>query len=181
MSDYQLINQNLISINRATDVDHPAIVRIGRLAVEFSHRDSCSAKDMNEYLDQHYNDSVIREELKNEDNLYYTISYRGQTVGFSRILLNTVHPNIPDQNVTKLDRIYILRDFYNLKLGYRLLSFNIGISKKSGQAGMWLFTWTGNERAVNFYLKTGFKIIGSHKFNVTETHYNSHHQMFLRY
>ena len=46
---------------------------------------------------------------------------------------------------------------------------------------MWLFTWVDNKRAVNFYLKTGFKIVGSHKFKVTDTHYNQHHQMYLSY
>ena len=47
------------------------------------------------------------------------------------------------------------------------------------QAGIWLFTWVGNQRAIDFYLRCRFKIIGSQKFKVTETHYNQHHQMFL--
>jgi ribosomal protein S18 acetylase RimI-like enzyme len=171
----------VISIKRATAKDCNAIVHIGRQAVELSHRHSCSIKDMNEYLDRHYNDEVIKEELRKENNIYHLLNYQDQTVGFSKIVLNAEHANIPEKNVTKLDRIYILEDFYNLKLGYHLLSFNIGISKENNQTGIWLFTWTGNEKAVNFYFRTGFEIIGSHKFKVTDTHYNSHHQMFLRF
>ena len=100
---------------------------------------------------------------------------------FSKIILNEVHPNINKQQVTKLDRIYLLKEFFDLKLGCELLKFNIELSKKNNQSGMWLFTWVGNTRAVNFYLKAGFKIIGSHKFKVSETHYNDNHHMLLEF
>jgi len=46
---------------------------------------------------------------------------------------------------------------------------------------MWLFVWIENIRAINFYLKTGFKIIGSHNFNITTTHSNPNHQMYIEY
>jgi ribosomal protein S18 acetylase RimI-like enzyme len=61
------------------------------------------------------------------------------------------------------------------------MQFNIDYSREQGQAGMWLFTWTGNERAVDFYKKVGFTIIGSHQFKLSETHYNPNHQMLLQY
>lgn len=72
-------------------------------------------------------------------------------------------------------------DFYDLKLGYQLLAHDVALSKEQGQSGMWLFTWQGNTRAVNFYKRNGFTVIGDHRFKVTETHYNPHHQMFLAY
>ena len=46
---------------------------------------------------------------------------------------------------------------------------------------VWLYTWIGNNRAIDFYLKAGFTIIGSHKFYVTKTHYDLSHQLFLKY
>jgi ribosomal protein S18 acetylase RimI-like enzyme len=46
---------------------------------------------------------------------------------------------------------------------------------------MWLYTWTGNERAVSFYLKAGFKIIGSHNFKISATHSNPNHRMLLEF
>ena len=54
------------------------------------------------------------------------------------------------------------------------------LQKKHAQSGMWLFTWVGNERALRFYKKAGFEIIGSHNFQVSASHYNLNHQMFLK-
>ncbi len=171
----------MIFITEAAEKDIATIAEIGKISVEEAHRESCSEKDMNEFLEEHYNYRAIKDEIANAANLYHLISYDGKPAGFSKIILNAGHPNINKQQVTKLDRIYLLKEFYDLKLGYELLKFNIELSKKNNQSCMWLFTWVGNTRAVNFYLKAGFKVIGSHKFKVTETHYNEHHQMLLEF
>ena len=80
------------------------------------------------------------------------------------------------ENITKLERIYLLKEFY---LGAELFEYNVRLAKENNQKGMWLFVWVENERAVNFYKKNGFVIIGSHDFKISETHSNPNHQMFL--
>ena len=171
----------MISVIKATESDYNSIVSIGKLSVAESHRGSCSEEEMNEFLERNYNSDAIREELKDVNNIYYIIRYHDQPVGFSKIILNAKHPNIAAENVTKLDRIYLLREFYGLKFGLELLNFNIELSKNNNQSGMWLYTWIGNNRAIDFYLKAGFTNIGSHKFYVNETHYDMCHQLFLNF
>ena len=46
---------------------------------------------------------------------------------------------------------------------------------------MWLYVWTENHRAVNFYNNLGFKIVGEYDFKIFETHSNPNHQMLLSY
>jgi len=169
----------MASILKATEGDNNSIVNIGKVSVAESHRGSCSEEEMNEFLERNYNSDAIREELKDVNNIYYIIRYNDKPVGFSKIILNAKHPNIAAENVTKLDRIYLLREFYGLKLGLELLNFNIELSRDNDQSGMWLYTWIGNNRAIDFYLKAGFTNIGSHKFYVNETHYDLCHQLFL--
>jgi diamine N-acetyltransferase len=170
-----------ILIRRATVEDCSIVLHIGRIAVELSHRDSCAAEDMNQYLQNNYSDAAILNELSDPANIYQVIFYQGKPAGFSKIVLNASHTNIAEPNATKLDRIYLLSEFFDQKLGYHLLQKNIELSKKNDQCGMWLFTWTGNERAVNFYQRNGFTIIGDHLFKVSDTRYNPNHHMFLRY
>jgi ribosomal protein S18 acetylase RimI-like enzyme len=169
----------MISIHKATTDDHKIIVNIGKLSVEEAHRGSCSPEELNEYLEKHYNNEAISAELNDEKNIYNIIKVDGEPAGFSKIILNSAHADIEQNNVTKLDRIYLLSKFFNLRLGFELLQFNIDLAKKNNQAGIWLYTWTGNNRAINFYQKNGFAIIGSHNFQVTETRYNLNHHMFL--
>ena len=99
----------MISIIKATVNDYKPIVEIGKISVEESHRESCSAKDLKDFLDKHYNKEVIQEELMDENNIYHIIYYNGIPAGFSKIILNAPHTNIQQQNITKLDRIYLLK------------------------------------------------------------------------
>ena len=169
----------MISIIKATESDCNSIARIGKLSVEESHRGSCSAEVMDEFLERNYNSEAIKHELNDLNNIYYIINYDNSPVGFSKIILNTGHPNIDTENVTKLDRIYLLKDFYGLQIGLKLLNFNIELSRDNHQSGIWLYTWIGNDRAIKFYLRAGFSIIGSHKYYVTQTHYDVSHQLYL--
>jgi ribosomal protein S18 acetylase RimI-like enzyme len=171
----------MISIIRATERDCNSIVSIGKISVAESHRDSCSSEEMDEFLERNYNKVAIKEELNDITNIYYIIRYSDEPVGFSKIILNAKHSNIISENVTKLDRIYLLKEFYGLKLGLKLLNFNIELSRNNHQSGMWLYTWVGNKRAIDFYLKAGFTVVGSHKFYVNETHYDLCHQLFLSF
>ena len=169
----------MISIKRATEKDYQSIVDIGKVSVAEAHKGACSAEDMYDFLERNYNDDAIKEELNDTNNIYHIIYYDGLPVGFSKIILNAAHPNIIAENVTKLDRIYLLKEYYGLKLGRELLNFNIGLARDHHQSGIWLYTWIGNDRAINFYGRAGFEIIGSHKFYVTNTYYNLNHHMFL--
>jgi ribosomal protein S18 acetylase RimI-like enzyme len=132
-------------------------------------------------MQTHYNEAAIEKELADRNNIYHLIYYNNEPAGFSKIVLNTPHTNITLPHTTKLDRIYLLQEYFDKKLGYALLQHNIALSKAQQQQGMWLFTWVGNQRAINFYKKAGFEIAGSHMFSVTADHANENHHMLLRY
>lgn len=165
---------------RPADInDVTTLIKIGMVAVELAHRKSCAAADLAEYLNAHYSHEAITNELTDPNNHYHIICYNGQPAGFSKIIYNTAHANIKERNVTKLDRIYLLEPYFGKGLGYALLQHNINLARLQNQAGIWLFTWTGNQRAVDFYSKAGFTIVGTHSFRVSGTHYNPNHHMYL--
>jgi len=83
--------------------------------------------------------------------------------------------------VTKLERIYLLKSYYGMEAGKKLFDHNINLTKDQYQMGMWLHVWIENHRAIAFYLKQGFKIIGSHDFEVSPSHFNPNHVMYLKY
>ncbi|HEX8561936.1 MAG TPA: GNAT family N-acetyltransferase [Flavobacterium sp.] len=171
----------MVSIIKATADNYQSISKIGNISVAEAHRGSCPDEDLNDYLQRNYNDEAIFREIGDPDNLYNIIYYDKTAIGFSKLILNAKHANISEENVAKLDRIYLLNEFQGLKLGYELLRYNVDLAKLNDQAGIWLYTWIGNEKAIRFYAKCGFKIIGSHRFYVTETSSNVNHQVFLEF
>lgn len=133
------------AVIKATEKDYNSIVSTAKISVAESHKGSCSTEVMNTFLERNYISDAIKEELNDINNIYYFINYDDKPVGFSKIVLNAKHSNIVAENVTKLDRIYLRKQFYGLKLGLELLNFNIELARNNNQSGIWLYTWIGNE------------------------------------
>tara|TARA_B100000809_G_scaffold49028_1_gene43835 strand:- start:1227 stop:1742 length:516 start_codon:yes stop_codon:yes gene_type:complete len=171
----------MIKIIKATEKDASVIINIGRKSFIETHQTSAPEKIINSYLNDKLSLAIVTDELSDSSNHFYLIYYKDKIAGYSKIIFNSTHPNINTENITKLERLYLLQEFYDYKLGYHLFQFNLALSKKNKQNGMWLFVWIENKRAINFYKKTDFKIIGEHDFALSKNHSNLNHQMLLTY
>ena len=168
-------------IIKATKNDVNLIIHIGKNTFIEAHQKSATEEELTAYLNKSYHPDNLLEELEDINNIFHIIYYNNQPAGFSKIIINNENPNPLLKRVTKLERIYIYKAFYGKKLGLELLNFNIDLSKKLKQKGMWLYVWVENHRAINFYKKMGFKIIGVYNFKLSETKSNPNHQMLLKY
>jgi diamine N-acetyltransferase len=171
----------MVSINRATAEDAALLAGIGRISFIESHGTSAAPHEINKYITDAYNGEKLTQELLEPKNLYYIVYHDKRPAGFSKIILNDPHQQMIQKNITKLERIYLLKEFYGLNLGLKLLELNLEISRSSNQGGMWLLVWQENQRAISFYEKSGFKKIGHDYYKLTETHSNPNYIMFLEY
>jgi len=171
----------MIQIAKAGIDDAEVLAGVARQSFFESHGHSASKEIVEAYANDKLSVDAMQQELAEPNNIYHLIYSDGQAAGYSKIVFNAAHPNIEAKNVTKLDRIYLLEQFIEQKLGAQLLQFNIDLSKEHGQLGMWLFVWMENPRAFKFYQKAGFKVIGRYDFHLSPTHANPNHQMLLMY
>jgi len=171
----------MTSIIKATSEDFQLLADIGKVSFIESHGSSASGADISKYVNEKFTDEVIRNELADQKNIYHIIYHDNRPAGYSKIIFNSSHPDIPEKNVTKLERLYLLKEFYGSKSGPTLFHTNLELSRNNHQAGMWLFVWKGNHRAFAFYQKKGFKVIGSYDFKLTAAHSNPNYHMLLKY
>lgn len=171
----------MTSIIKAQEKDFNLLATIGKRSFIESHGWSATANIIEEYVAKNFTPALFQKELQKAEHVYYIIYHNDQPAGYSKIIYNTPHPSISKQQVTKLERLYLLKEFYGLKLGFELFQFNLQLSKQHHQAGIWLYVWKENHRAIDFYTKTGFKIVDSGFFKLTDTHSNPNYIMFLEY
>jgi ribosomal protein S18 acetylase RimI-like enzyme len=169
----------MTKIVQAGIADASLLSQIARITFIESHGHSASPEDINSYVTATYNIQKLEEELSDTNNNYHLLYLDDRIAGYSKIVFNSTYAGSPVQHITKLDRIYLLQEFHHLKLGTQLLEFIINLAKQNHQCGIWLFVWTANEKAVNFYTQNGFSIIGSHEFKISPRHSNPNHQMLL--
>lgn len=178
---WRLERNNLVSICKAAEEDARLLAAIAAASFIESHGHSAPAADIEAYVAEKYNPAMLQQELQDPNNIYHILYYQDQAAGYSKIIFNTPYPDSPVENCTKLERLYLLKAFYNLQLGAALFEFNVNLMKENKQAGAWLYVWKENRRAVQFYQQAGFVITGSHDFRISETHSNPNHRMLLRF
>ena len=174
-------SQSMTSIQPAGLNDTELLTNLGRQTFIESHGHCAAPEDIEAYIKEKYTHDASNAALENTSNHYYILYHNEQPAGYSNLIFNVPHENISFPNVTKLDRLYVLKQFYDQRLGSTLMNHNIVLSKQKGQSGMWLYVWKLNERAVQFYTKNGFNIIGSYDFSISANHSNPNHQMLLTY
>ena len=161
--------------------DAEIIVELGIKTFWESHGHSASKEDVEDFVSKAYTPEIIQEELSNPNYIYHIVYYDQIPVGFFLRQLFTPHPQMKDEHLTKLDRIYVLKDYYGKGLGKALFNFIVDYSKINKQIGIWLFVWIENHRAVQFYKSSGFQNVGSHDYRISATHSNPNHIMLLQY
>jgi len=171
----------MIQIIKANIEHSELIADLGKKSFLEAHGDSASAEDINHFILKTYTRSAISQEFKNSNVQYHIIYFDNIAAGFSKIELNTPYRDISELDVTKLDRLYLLKKFYDQNLGSKLFDFNVQLSIKHKQKGIWLAVWIENQRAINFYFKKGFKTVGKYNFQISDTHSNPNHIMYLKH
>ncbi len=146
-----------------------------------AHGHSSPKADMDSYVKANFSLENIERELSNQNFLYYFIHHQKKLAGFSKVIFNIDNEHIQEKNITKMERLYLLEEFYRKNLGKELMTFNSELAKKNNQNGIWIEVWTENARAIKFYKKMGFKIVGSSRFKISETHSNPNYIMYLEF
>lgn len=169
------------SIRPATEEDIPLLIRLAIDTFRESHGHSAAEADLVAYIDKKYTEEGLRAELRAEGSRYHIVYAGDQPAGFSWLVLNTPCPGIDEEPLAKLERIYVLREFYDRKLGGLLFDNMAALARAEGQRGLWLYVWTKNERALRFYRKQGFEVVGHYDFQLSATHSNPNYRMLLRF
>lgn len=171
----------MVSYTRLTPADAALLSKIGGISLMESHGHSAPTEVMQAYVDRSFSEEACRAELSDEKNIFSAVFYNHRPAGYFKIIFETPHPAVSLQPVTKLERLYLLKEFYDLKLGHGLLQQAIDLSTAYGDKGMWLDVWQKNERAIRFYQKQGFETVGESRFVLTDTRSNPIWVMLRRY
>ncbi len=168
-------------ITKATPQNAKQLAPLAKEAFLIAHGHSASKADIANYVAANFSESSFEKELSNPENQYFIIYHQNKMAGYSKVTLNTPTEKITSNNITYMSRLYLLKEFYGLNLGKELFDFNLEFSKQHHQHGIWLAVWIENKRAINFYTKRGFQIVGKHDFKISETHSNPNHILYLEY
>ena len=156
-----------IEIRTANKDDATYIALLGRVTFTetFGHLFG-DKQDLIDYYNATFSVDKIECSLMKPNNVYWIAFVDRLPVGYAKLKLNSGSPFIPSENVCQLQKIYLLKDFLSMKIGFDLQNRLLKKAKEMGNLKIWLSVLRSNKRAIDFYLKNGFQQIGNHDFRI---------------
>ena len=175
--DFRVLNV-MVNISETNISEAAQIRNLAEESFLHAHGKSASQKDIDQFISNHYQLHHFEEDIKREENLYHSFYLDNELIGYSKIVLNTGYKK-PFDGYCKLDRIYFLPQHFGKGYAKQLLDFNIALAQTKNQLHLWLYVWVENHRAIGFYKKQGFNIVGEYNFQISPSHSNPNHIMQL--
>lgn len=123
-----------------------------------------TSEDMAAYLAKSFSPEIQLIELLDPSTTFFIAEVACQPAGFVRLKAGLAPACITGHNPIELVRIYAGKDWIGHGIGARLMDHSIQFARDNSYDSIWLDVWDKNPRAIRFYEKWGFKIVGRQDF-----------------
>lgn len=122
---------------------------------------------MDAYLAATFSKEKQLAELEDKDTVFLLARMQQELVGYAMLhfhsTLGVAPGKTPDQRV-EIVRLYVREDWIGTGLGASLMRRSIEEARQQTCRSVVLGVWEKNQRAIAFYQRFGFKVIGQHEF-----------------
>lgn len=132
----------------------------------FAHHPKNAPDDLNHYMRQAFNQEQITAELADDHNIFLIAEIDGDAAGYAKIIIDNIEPGISAERPVELQRLYSHQKHLGQGVGQTLMDACFDRAREEGRDVMWLGVWEYNPRAQRFYEKNGFRVVGSHVFQL---------------
>ena len=123
-------------------------------------------QDLRDYYDRTFTVQKIEDGIGKPNNIFWIAFVNRLPVGYAKLKLHSNSEFIESTDVCQLQKIYVLKDFLSMGIGFELQDSLLKKAKELNFIDVWLSVLNSNERAISFYQKTGFETIGHHDFQI---------------
>ncbi len=159
---------NEFTIRRAVPGDEEALALLGRATFLEAFAGVLQGPDILTHCRVQHAESKYRHWLESGESAVYLAeeTFGHAPIGYS--VLTTPDLPLPDLDASdiELKRIYVLHRYQGTGLGPALMAKAIEESRARGMRRLLLGVYAENHRALAFYKKSGFEIIGTRTFQV---------------
>ena len=154
------------TIRRAALSDASALAELAARTFAETFAADNTAEDLDAHLHEAY--GVAQQTAEIEDREVVTLlAFRGpELVGYAQVRRQSVPSCVVVQRPIELHRFYLAASAQGTELAAQLMLAARAAAQDLGGLHMWLGVWERNPRAIAFYRKTGFELVGSHIFMV---------------
>ncbi|HEX3868447.1 MAG TPA: GNAT family N-acetyltransferase [Gemmatimonadaceae bacterium] len=154
-----------IRIRTATKADARLLTDLGAHLFQQTFGPANSAENMEMYLAGAFSDSMQSAELSDANRTaWIAFDDAGAAIGYAMARRGSRADGVVFRRPMELQRIYVDAKWHGAGVGQMLMNVCIDAARSRQCDGVWLCVWQSNARAVAFYTRVGFRVVGAATF-----------------
>ena len=158
--------EKTIKIRRGTPDDNTLLAEFGRRAFYESFGGDNTPEDMEAYLTVSFGPEIQAEKLADPDVTFLIAEIDQATVGYAQLQFGTTPSAIRGEHPIEIARFYSDKPWIGRGVGPALMSACLDFAEQKECDVIWLDVWEKNPRAIAFYQKWGFEVVGTQLYQV---------------
>jgi ribosomal protein S18 acetylase RimI-like enzyme len=153
-----------VTIRVATASDAAALAALSERIFVDTYAPDARAEDVAAFVAQAFGAEKQAAELADARVAYLVAEVDGRLAGYA-FLRQTIDPPFDlGPRPLEVARFYVAHAWHGRGIAAALMDAVRGEAARRGARTLWLFVWQHNRRALAFYQKQGFTVVGSAKF-----------------
>ncbi|MEO0351287.1 MAG: GNAT family N-acetyltransferase [Cyanobacteria bacterium P01_A01_bin.15] len=154
----------MITIRQAYSDDAEALARTAKHIFRETFATENNLTDMEFYCSKSFGTEIQRQEILDPNWATILAEVEGQLVAFAQVRLHSPKACVAADQPSELHRLYVQKEWHGRGVAHKLMSNILSTALATGADYIWLGVWEHNPRAIAFYGKYGFRVVGEHIF-----------------
>ena len=139
---------------------------------ELTFRETFSSENLETNINTHcrksFSPEIQEEEITNPNTITLLAEIDGSLQGYALFRLNSSIGCVEANRPAELLRLYVSKERHGSGLAHQIIKAVLAAASKAKNDYIWLGVWEHNPRAITFYEKYGFSLVGEHVFHLGE-------------
>jgi GNAT superfamily N-acetyltransferase len=153
-------------VRRADIHDADLLARLGATTFTQAFADANSAEDMDAYLASAFGPEIQAAELRQPESVFLIVSVDGEPAGYAQIQVTDPPAGVNASRPIELVRFYLDAAWHGQGVSKVLMEEVLAVASAGRYNIIWLGVWEHNGRAISFYRKWGFEVVGNKSFRL---------------
>ncbi|MEM9905465.1 MAG: GNAT family N-acetyltransferase [Cyanobacteria bacterium P01_D01_bin.44] len=154
----------MITIRRAHLDDSEILANLAERTFRETFTTENNLTDMEHHCAKNFGTEVQQQEILDPNCATLLAEVEDQLVAFAQVRLHSPKDCVSADHPSELHRLYVEKEWHGKGVAHKIMSKLLSTAANAGADYIWLGVWEYNPRAIAFYGKYGFKVVGEHIF-----------------
>lgn len=153
-------------IRNATPPDAAALTQLAIRTFTDAFAKDNTPEDVAEFFAQNYTEAHQQREIADPGLATLVAEHDGALVAFIQVQTDAPNADVAPTACAEVRRLYVMSDWHGRGLAPKLIERGCEVARQHDAGTLWLGVWERNARAIAFYKKNGFDVVGEKSFQL---------------